>query len=107
MGRRSVEPRASGGVGSSLQAMVEIAADAADRALLESLGEDLRFVLITSGARVVPGEALKVTVTPATAPKCERCWHYRDDVGADAKHPTICGRCTSNLYGTGEPRRAA
>jgi isoleucyl-tRNA synthetase len=41
-------------------------------------------------------------VTPSTAKKCERCWHWRDDVGADAAHPTICGRCTSNLHGAGE-----
>ena len=56
---------------------------------------------------MVPGDELKVTVTPATAPKCERCWHYRDDVGQDTAHPTICGRCTSNLYGDGETRKAA
>ena len=50
------------------------------------------------------GSELSVQVTPSTAQKCERCWHWRDDVGADPAHPTICGRCTSNLFGTGEAR---
>ncbi|TMH04235.1 MAG: hypothetical protein E6H79_11055, partial [Betaproteobacteria bacterium] len=72
-----------------------------------SLGDDLKFVFITSAAASSAGDELKVTVTPSTAAKCERCWHYRDDVGADAAHPTICGRCTSNLYGAGEERRIA
>jgi isoleucyl-tRNA synthetase len=99
--------RAAGGVGSSLQANVTISAPAADRALLASLGEDLKFVLITSVATLSPGEALAVSVTPSAARKCERCWHWRDDVGADPAHPAICGRCTSNLYGAGEVRRVA
>jgi len=50
---------------------------------------------------------LTVSVIPATAPKCARCWHYRDDVGVDAAHPTICGRCTTNLHGSGELRMIA
>jgi isoleucyl-tRNA synthetase len=99
--------RAAGGVGSSLQANVAIRAPAADHALLASLGEDLKFVLITSVATLSPGEALAVSVTPSAARKCERCWHWRDDVGADPAHPAICGRCTSNLYGAGEVRRVA
>jgi len=64
-------------------------------------------VLITSAARVQPGEQLAVQVAPATAPKCERCWHWRDDVGASAEHPTLCGRCVSNLFGEGERRTVA
>ncbi len=99
--------RSAGGVGSSLQATVRIAAPADDLALLQSLGDDLRFVLITSQAEVVPGDELAVTVTPSSATKCERCWHWRDDVGHDAAHPGLCGRCTSNLHGPGEPRRVA
>ncbi|HEX7639523.1 MAG TPA: isoleucine--tRNA ligase [Burkholderiaceae bacterium] len=99
--------RAAGGVGSSLQAELRIAANAEDRALLASLGEDLKFVTITSQAEVVEGEELQVTVTPSSSPKCERCWHWRADVGHDAAHPTLCGRCTSNLFGTGEVRRVA
>ncbi|MCM3565272.1 isoleucine--tRNA ligase [Hydrogenophaga intermedia] len=99
--------RTQGAVGSSLQALLTIAAPADDAALLRSLGDDLRFVTITSAATVVDGDALTVTVTPASAAKCERCWHYRDDVGHDPAHPTICGRCTSNLFGAGEARTAA
>ncbi|MDE2628080.1 MAG: isoleucine--tRNA ligase, partial [Burkholderiales bacterium] len=99
--------RAAGQVGSSLQANLVIGADAADHALLASLGDDLRFVTITSQARLAHADELAVTVTPSAATKCERCWHYRDDVGSDAAHPTICGRCTSNLYGAGEQRAVA
>jgi isoleucyl-tRNA synthetase len=56
---------------------------------------------------LVAGEALAVAVTPSSATKCERCWHWRDDVGHDPAHPTICGRCTSNLHGDGEIRTFA
>ncbi len=99
--------RAAGGVGSSLQAEVTIAAAPETHALLASLGDDLKFVLITSKATLVAGDALAVTVTPSQAVKCERCWHWRDDVGHDAAHPTLCGRCTSNLHGAGEARTVA
>jgi isoleucyl-tRNA synthetase len=99
--------RATGAVGSSLQATVTITADAADHALLARLGDDLRFVCITSAASVVPGPALAVQVQPSQAAKCERCWHWRDDVGHDPAHPGLCGRCTSNLFGSGEPRQIA
>jgi len=99
--------RQAGDVGSSLQAELTIAANAEDRALLASLGDDLKFITITSAVKVVEGDELVVTVTPSTSPKCERCWHWRADVGADAAHPTICGRCTSNLFGTGEVRAIA
>ncbi|QRR35688.1 isoleucine--tRNA ligase [Hydrogenophaga sp. YM1] len=99
--------RTQGAVGSSLQALLSITAPADDAALLRSLGDDLRFVTITSAADVVDGDELAVKVTPATAPKCERCWHYREDVGQDPAHPTLCGRCTSNLFGAGETRTVA
>ena len=99
--------RAAGGVGSSLQAEIVITAGESDHALLASLGDDLRFVTITSQARLARGDALAVAVTPSGSPKCERCWHWRADVGHDPKHPTLCGRCTSNLFGAGEPRSIA
>ncbi len=99
--------RTAGAVGSSLQANVSVTANAEDHALLASLGDALKFVFITSQAVVVPGDALAVSVKPSTSPKCERCWHWRDDVGADAARPTLCGRCTSNLYGAGEVRTIA
>ncbi len=99
--------RTEGKVGSSLQANLTITAPAADHALLAALGEDLRFVTITSAVALALGEELAVTVTPSSAQKCERCWHWRDDVGHDPAHPTICGRCTSNLHGAGEARSVA
>jgi len=99
--------RATGQVGSSLQAEIDISVNAEDFALLATLGDDLKFVTITSRATLKPGSELAVAVTPSSAAKCERCWHYRDDVGTDAAHPTLCGRCTSNLYGAGESRKVA
>ena len=104
--------RAAGTVGASLQATLTITAGPDDAALLRSLGDDLRFVTITSAVTVVDGAALAISVAPSTAVKCERCWHYRDDVGADPAHPTACGRCVSNLAeaagtGAGEIRSVA
>ena len=105
--------RAAGKLGASLQAEVTVKAGPAMAALLATLGDDLRFVLITSAARVEPLAAAAdaheffVEATVTSAPKCERCWHYRDDVGSDPAHPTICGRCTANLFGAGEPRSHA
>jgi len=100
--------RSTGAIGSSLQAEVDIYASDEDQALLASLGDDLRFVLIVSRATLHAGEgALRVTVSASTQKKCERCWHWRDDVGSDPQHPHLCGRCVANLFGSGEPRRAA
>jgi len=99
--------RTQGQVGSSLQATLAIRAPASDHALLASLGDALKFVFITSAASLAEGDALQIEVRPSTAAKCDRCWHYRDDVGADAAHPTICGRCASNLFGAGEARPIA
>ena len=99
--------RSAGRVGSSLQANVVIGVNAGDHALLATLGADLKFVTITSSAALIESNELSVSVAPSTATKCERCWHYRDDLGVDPTHPTICGRCTSNLYGAGEHRTVA
>lgn len=104
------ESRTNGEIGSSLAAVVTIRANSEDFALLDSLDDDLRFVLITSEASLVQDDSVKaiaVSVTPSTHQKCERCWHYRTDVGHHAEHPTLCGRCVSNLYGEGEARRFA
>ena len=99
--------RQTGRIGSSLQAEVTITAPPDEHAALAALGDDLRFVLITSAATVQPGAALAVAVTPSAHAKCERCWHWRADVGAAAQHPGLCGRCVANLFGAGEPRRFA
>ena len=104
------EVRASGAIGSSLQAELAIKAAGDKYALLSSLDDDLKFVFITSQASVekvddAANEA--VTVTPSDAEKCERCWHYRRDVGHKHEHPGLCGRCVANLFGAGEARRFA
>jgi isoleucyl-tRNA synthetase len=99
--------RAAGKVGSSLQANVTLGLPAPDLEALASLGDDLKFVFITSAMGLFAHDQRTVQVTPSTAQKCERCWHYRDDVGHDPAHPTICGRCTGNLHGTGEDRQFA
>ena len=91
---------------------------------LKALGEELRFLLITSNAMVKrvsnaagpPVGAIKVAeiakeggvwvrVQASTAPKCERCWHHRPEVGSNPEHPTICGRCVDNVTGPGESRQ--
>jgi isoleucyl-tRNA synthetase len=99
--------RAAGNVGASLQAEVDLTLEPADFALLQSLGADLKFVFITSAFTLVQGDAIAITAAATTATKCERCWHYTDDVGADSAHPGICGRCVSNLFGAGESRTVA
>ncbi len=102
--------RTSGAIGSSLQAELTIKASAAKYRLLSSLDDDLKFVFITSQATLVEVESEAdegVAVAASAAAKCERCWHYRADVGAHAEHPTLCGRCHSNLFGAGEKRKFA
>ncbi|MDD3530455.1 MAG: isoleucine--tRNA ligase, partial [Gallionellaceae bacterium] len=106
--KRIEELRAAGQVGSSLQADLTFLADGTDFDLLAGLGDDLRFVTITSAAKVekASGET-RVEVAALGHEKCERCWHVRADVGADPAHPGLCGRCVSNLYGEGETRDKA
>jgi isoleucyl-tRNA synthetase len=111
---RTIEAlRAQGKLGASLQAEVVVKTAPAIGEILATLGDDLRFVLITSAAWLEPLPAAAdaneffVEAGVSEAPKCERCWHYRSDVGHDPAHPTICGRCTANLFGAGEPRSHA
>jgi len=102
--------RVAGQVGSSLQAELEFYLPGVGFEALNSLGDDLRFAMITSSAKVykVASDAeQKVLVNPSTNKKCDRCWHYRADVGSDDEHPQICGRCVSNLFGRGEVRKYA
>ena len=103
--RKSIEElRAAGAVGSSLQAEADISADKADYELLASLGDELKYLMLTSAARIRRSEEdLKVTVAASPHRKCERCWHYRADVNDEA----LCGRCVGNLKGRGERRRHA
>ena len=99
--------RAAGQLGSSLQAWIEITVNDSDAALLNSLGDDLKFVTITSQATVVRGESLSVAVKPASEKKCERCWHRRPEVNANTEYLGICGRCIDNISGKGEVREYA
>ncbi len=104
------EVRAAGLIGQALAAEVDIYAADENFDLLARLGDDLRFVLITSRAsmhRVTSVAEERIEVTPSTNIKCERCWHYRADVGGDPKNSTLCGRCISNLMGDGEVRKYA
>lgn len=104
------DARAQGEIGSSLAASVEIRANHEDFALLNALGDDLRFVLIVSETRLTlvnDAQQEGIIVVSSTHTKCERCWHYRQDVGQHAEHPTLCARCITNLYGVGEERHFA
>ncbi|MGV8933296.1 MAG: isoleucine--tRNA ligase [Gallionellaceae bacterium] len=108
--KRLEDSRAAGNIGSALAAEIVIHATAADYTVLARLGEDLRFVMITSyaGVQLANSEAeQRIEVKVSAYPKCERCWHYREDIGTDKEHATICSRCVSNLAGKNEGRRYA
>ena len=100
------EKRGLGEVGSSLQAEITITLDSPAYDSLARMDDALRFVFITSQAKVEKqcGSGLTFKVAASKHAKCDRCWHYREEVGASAEHPTICGRCVSNLFGEGEKR---
>jgi isoleucyl-tRNA synthetase len=119
---KSIETvRREGNVGSSLAVEVDLWLDGVLREAVDSLGDELRFVLLTSEARVgdagaAPEDAERIEleegevalrVTPSGHQKCVRCWHYRADVGSDPEHHEICGRCVENVYGAGETRHVA
>ncbi len=104
------DSRAQGEIGSSLAATVEIHANSDDFILLRALGDDLRFVLIVSEVHLIQvsgPQQESIVVVSSTHVKCERCWHYRQDVGHHAEHSTLCERCVTNLYGNGEERHFA
>ena len=87
-----------------MQAVVALTVAPDDHAILASLGDDLKFVFITSAMTLIAGDALSICVSASNDTKCERCWHYSDNLGTDPRHPTICPRCTGNLFGSGETR---
>ena len=104
----AIEPlRADKSVGSSLQVEVAITAPDALAGYLKALGEELRFALLVSEVSVAKGDELAVAAKVSGGEKCERCWHYTDDVGSVAAHPTLCARCAENVSGKGETRHYA
>ena len=109
LANKEIESKRSAGlIGASLQAELTIACDGGTFDALASLDEDLKFVFITSKVQLVRKAGdLHIDVKASEAVKCERCWHYSEDIGHDASHPTLCGRCSSNLYRTGEVRHFA
>ena len=101
--------RAENLVGSSLQAELIIKAPSKIYNVLSKF-EGLKYVFIVSDVKLIEipdTQSFSIEVTPSAHVKCDRCWHYRADVGSDAAHPTICGRCVSNLFGSGEVRTYA
>ncbi len=113
--------RKDNAIGSSLDAEVTLYCEGELLNTLQQLGEELRFVLITSEAKVQPLEqapddavdaeldsgALKIVAIASPHAKCVRCWHHRADVGDNSEHPELCGRCVENVAGDGEQRRFA
>jgi isoleucyl-tRNA synthetase len=114
--------RVGGEIGAPLQAELDVYCLEAQYARLNALGDELRFLMITSQARVqrvtaapagaveaalVPGGGVWIKVQRTAAPKCVRCWHHREDVGVAGAHPELCGRCVGNVTGPGETRRYA
>jgi len=109
------DQRNLGNVKGSLEADIQVFADAALAESLAKLGDELRFVTITSraslsgldgsnGAEDSAMEGLKVALQRSAADKCVRCWHFIDDVGSNTDHPEVCGRCISNISGQAEAR---
>ena len=111
--------RTAGAIGAPLEAEVTVFASKADAPALSALRDELRFLLITSQARVIeiesiPADAVMssregvwLEVKPSSQPKCVRCWHLRSDVGSDPRHPELCARCVVNVEGPGEERQFA
>ncbi|ULJ62691.1 isoleucine--tRNA ligase [Wielerella bovis] len=101
----AIEPlRADKSIGSSLQAEVLLTAPTDVFSALDTLGDELKFVMLVSSIHVQQGDELAAQVTVSNAQKCERCWHYTPNVGTVAAHPTLCTRCVENIEGSGESR---
>jgi isoleucyl-tRNA synthetase len=108
--------RADGKIKGGLTAEVTLFADAKLHEKLAQLGDELKFVFITSSAILQPASAqtanaiqtglagLSLDVKPTEHARCDRCWHQTPEVGQDATHPELCGRCIENVDGDGESR---
>lgn len=108
--------RNAGKIGSALEAEITLYCGSGIKTVLDALQDELRFVLITSGATILPDSnapldavmtdvaGLTLKVAPTTHAKCDRCWHRTADVNHNAEYPGICGRCVENIAGAGEVR---
>ena len=118
--KRIEEERNAGNVKGGLTTQVELFCEGSLAETLTSLGEELRFVLITSRASIKglsddghaeakPSdmEGLLVKVSPSEDAKCDRCWHHRPEVGTIEAHKDLCQRCVDNIDGEGEKRSFA
>jgi len=114
------QARADKRIGGALEATVTLYAEPELAAKLQALGNELRFVLLTSGAQVADYalasdeaqqsellKGLKIALHKAEGEKCQRCWHYTTDVGQNPEHAEVCGRCYTNVAGNGEERKFA
>ena len=118
--------RADKTIGSSLDAEVTLYVETELKEKLESLKEELRFVLITSAASVKDiseadtdciavtidcgngnTQTIKIKALASKHKKCVRCWHHQEDIGSNSEHPELCGRCVENVEGDGEKRMFA
>lgn len=111
--------RKEGVIRGSLDATITLYCDGDIEFAVQALEDELRFVLISSAAQVLPLadapatavatelEGLSLQIVASAADKCERCWHRAEDVGGNAAHPTLCSRCIENIEGDGEQRRFA
>ena len=101
------DSRVRGEIGSSLAATIEMSVNSENFSLLNTLGRDLRFILIVSEVKLIQvsnPQQESISVVSSAYKKCERCWHYCQDVGHHQEYPTVCERCLANLYGDGEKR---
>jgi isoleucyl-tRNA synthetase len=110
--------RKEGLIGGTLEAEITLYCDDELAQQLQRLGDELRFVLIASSVKVAPLAAaanaidseiggLKIAIAKTASAKCVRCWHHTPDIGVNANHPELCGRCVENVDGAGEIRRYA
>ena len=102
-------------IGSSLDAEVDIYCKDENYQNLLGLKDELRFVFITSEARVnelssKPSDAkeidssIAIKVYKSKHQKCVRCWHHRPEIGQNKMHNDLCDRCVENVSGKGENR---
>ena len=113
------EARNEGLVGSSLECSLEMICNKNLYNKLENLKDELKFLFIVSECKILIGnetdnfsmkdgsDEFSISISKSKYKKCERCWHLHETVGKITKYPTICQRCSDNIYGNGECRTYA